>query len=845
MTDKRRRFAFWREQNRRPLHKPSPLANELEMRIETLEPRCMLATFAVTNLNDSGVGSLRQAILDANSNANPGEVDNITFDASLTLGRVLLTTSLPRIAESLSIVGPRTGMDSITIDGQGIADLQPFNIGSTATNVTLTDLTITGGNVTNSGGAMINLGPNTVLERVRVTENVASNDGGGILNQDGVLTVRNAELSNNKTTGFTTSNGGALSNVRGTVFLEDSNLFDNSAAGFGGAILNFNGPMTITRSTLTGNRDISGGGAIVVDGTDSSTRIYESLLALNESSQEGGGINIFRGFVLIVNSTIAHNLSRGSAGGGGLNISNGTVTLVNSTVARNIDISGYAQGAGGIAKSSGTLTIINSIVAENHASAGAVDENVELADIHTSASNYIGADAGIGTLRDNGGPTWSMAPLAGSPVIDAGSNIRATVDGQVGSTPLDHDQRGFTRIVDGDLNGVTTVDIGAVEYAPVQPPTKFFVVNDDGTNTGFFEYDINGNSNGHTTLGGSTNTPKGATTNSDASLRWVVGTKKVFVYDGDNNLLGSWFARQTTSLRGIATNGTDIWVVDSAVDKVFFYAGAASRISGGQDPTSSFDLAPGNDNPEGITTNGNRIWVVDNDPGFVADRVYKYFIGGGANGSFVMPIENRQATGITVDPTNQSKHLWVVDKFQGKIYQYDNGQNLGDGLVHSFSTSWTLDPLNSDPQGIADPLPRVSSDVLAGAGIQTNRLDGNTPRIAPPQRMSSSATLSMFATDSGAMARENSHPLPHPELLGQLVVNNTATPAMTSTSTVRRRESTTRPGFGTFQLHDTKHVMRQSWSETLSDDGSTPLEKENVAPVIHATPTLPIDDQRN
>src|SRR5208283_584475 len=60
------------------------------------------ATFLVTNTNDSGVGSLRQAILDAN--ANPG-ADTIDFAGGVT-GPIALASNLPDISDNLTINGP-------------------------------------------------------------------------------------------------------------------------------------------------------------------------------------------------------------------------------------------------------------------------------------------------------------------------------------------------------------------------------------------------------------------------------------------------------------------------------------------------------------------------------------------------------------------------------------------------------------------------------------------------------------------------------------------------------------------------------------------------------------------
>lgn len=69
-------------------------------------------------------------------------------------------------------------------------------------------------------------------------------------------------------------------------------------------------------------------------------------------------------------------------------------------------------------------------------------------------------DPEIGPLADNGGPTKTMAPLTGSPAIDAGDN---TPDAPPFARPST-DQRGLMRIVNG------TIDIGAVELQSTAPP---------------------------------------------------------------------------------------------------------------------------------------------------------------------------------------------------------------------------------------------------------------------------------------------------------------------------------------------------------------------------------------
>ena len=125
----------------------------------------------------------------------------------------------------------------------------------------------------------------------------------------------------------------------------------------------------------------------------------------------------------------------------------------------------------------------------------------------------------------------------------------------------------------------------------------------------------------------------------DCRLRRLVDTnRKVFVYNTSGGLLGSWTAgSMNTSAQpeGITANGNDVWIVDNKTDKIFKYAGAASRLSGSQTAASSFSLNTGNTNSKDLVTDGNSIWVVDDS---TTDNVFKYSVSGTSVGSWtIMP----------------------------------------------------------------------------------------------------------------------------------------------------------------------------------------------------------------
>src|SRR6185369_5786261 len=81
-------------------------------------------------------------------------------------------------------------------------------------------------------------------------------------------------------------------------------------------------------------------------------------------------------------------------------------------------------------------------------------------------------------LRDNGGPTKTLALRPSSPAIDTGNP----------STFPSTDQRGFSRPQDGDGNGLARSDIGAYERRPIDviPPTRVDFDGDGKTDISIF-----------------------------------------------------------------------------------------------------------------------------------------------------------------------------------------------------------------------------------------------------------------------------------------------------------------------------------------------------------------------
>jgi len=353
------------------------------------------ATITVTNTNDDGAGSLRQAL----ANANHG--DMIRFGIT---GTITLTTGELLVDKSIIISGP--GAASLTVDGNGASRVFHVSSGVTAA---IAGLTITNGTgwadeLTNTGGGIYNDHATLALDSCTVSGNYAGYGGGGAHNRSGTLTVTNSTFSDNW--------AAAPHNV-----------------GSGGAILNDaydgNATLTVINSTFSSNRTYYLGGGIYNDGG--------ATLTVNNSTFSGNWGDILNAGSMTIGSTIL----------------NGVENLYNygTVISLGYNLSSYDAG--------GLLAAIG---------------------------DRINTDPMLGPLQDNGGPTFTHAPLTGSPAIDAGKNFTAGTADQRGA--------GFVRTFDdsaiANASGGDGTDIGAYE---VQPATPSYVgqiqppINPDGTST--------------------------------------------------------------------------------------------------------------------------------------------------------------------------------------------------------------------------------------------------------------------------------------------------------------------------------------------------------------------------
>jgi len=385
----------------------------------------------VTNTNDSGPGSLRDALAIAN--------DGDTIDATGVSGTILLTSGELQINHNVTINGPGAG--NLAVNGNAASRV----FENFASNVAISGFTITNGAVRASEGGGIFLNGGTVtVNNSTISNNSADCLGGGIFSNNAQLTVINSTISGNVSQG----------NNRGCGF------------GEGGGIDFRGGTLTLMNSTITGNLTAGGpGGGIYTDGA--TLMVTNSTISSN-SGGWGGGINFGGATLTVTNSTISGN-NAGSDYGGGIDFRGLTLTVTNSTISGN-----NAGFNGGGIHNEGTATIGDTVLNAgefggtifNNGTVTSLGYNIASDNgggVLTGPGDQINTDPMLGPLQDNGGPTFTHALLPGSPAIDAGDpNF---------TPPPFYDQRrsGFPRVVNGRIDkGSFEVQTGAT---PTPTPT--------------------------------------------------------------------------------------------------------------------------------------------------------------------------------------------------------------------------------------------------------------------------------------------------------------------------------------------------------------------------------------
>ncbi len=228
-----------------------------------------LTNYLVSNLNDSGAGSLRQAVLDANANTG---ADEITFSVN---GTITLTSGEIAITDSVTITG--NGAANTIISGNNASRV--FNI--TGGTVTLENLTIAEGNSGLGYGGGIVIGNSIVeLDNVVIRDNHGL-DGGGIYVSGGTVTMVNSTLYGN--TGD--RDGGGIYVSGGTVTMVNATLGGNTAlSGNGGGIYTSVTTVNLLNSIIIGN-NASGGPSDISGTVNAAYTVSSTLLAGTANTQ--------------------------------------------------------------------------------------------------------------------------------------------------------------------------------------------------------------------------------------------------------------------------------------------------------------------------------------------------------------------------------------------------------------------------------------------------------------------------------------------------------------------------------------------------------------------------------
>ncbi len=383
------------------------------------------SVLVVTNTNDAGAGSLRQAILDAN--VAPG-LNTITFDNAVFGGgaTITLASDLPGVTDDVTIDGDSDGdlvNDNVTIDGAGAHQVFDVN-GAYTVNVSylavLDTSALSGGAIysknatfniantsfttsnANRGGLIDAQGASVIiLNDTTITGATAGIDGGAIyLKDSSALTLNDSQISN----GYSASKGGAIHARDNATIVAVNSTFDNNDAkgGPGGGIFAEDAAaVTLTNTDFTNHYTGSTGegGAIAFTSTGA-LAITGGLFDSNKATAlggQGGAIYVANGSAAISGATFSNNQSDG--GGGAIRVTGGADVAIESA-----SITNTISGISAInTDAASTLRLTNSELTNNNGALGSAlgSRNTDVITIANSrfADNTSSFNGGVAELR--------------------------------------------------------------------------------------------------------------------------------------------------------------------------------------------------------------------------------------------------------------------------------------------------------------------------------------------------------------------------------------------------------------------------------------------------------------
>lgn len=303
-------------------------------------------------------------------------------------------------------------------------------------------------NVDRGGAIRVDNGGSLVMSDGSVTSSSVPDVGslgGGIYN-NGTVTLTRVRIENN-----TTGEGygaGVYTDVNGVTTITDSEITENHAS-FGGG-LDGTGTFKV-RDTLIRDNTADDGGGARLEGCNPDTFSYDTFSG-NGAGTHGGALEVEGPSVFLFHDTVADNVA-GQAGGG---LATAQSTCPSGAFLRDTIMAGNATGTGtgqdcaDYTQFFGQLTTGDNISYGHNIIGDESDCGINQTTGDKFGVNGNPFDPRLAPLENNGGPTFTMALLPGSPAIGAADPRFC------GKT----DQRGFAIADDGDHG----CDIGAYEF---------------------------------------------------------------------------------------------------------------------------------------------------------------------------------------------------------------------------------------------------------------------------------------------------------------------------------------------------------------------------------------------